>query len=97
MNLSMTKRRSIRAIASTSMTALLAVGILFAGAVPAQAADWKKVSSRNYCYVVSGWNDCYTETTYRRTSAFCEKPAGNLTGGLAAWYSYCYKTVTVRK
>lgn len=28
--------------------------------------------------------------------AFCAKPAGSLTGGLLAWYSYCYKTTTTR-
>ncbi|SCY41828.1 hypothetical protein SAMN05216488_1727 [Microbacterium sp. LKL04] len=74
------------------------------GAAPAQAVPynptgqtWVKESSRSYCYTVSGWSDCYTDTTYRRTSGFCAKPAGNLTGGLLAWYSYCYKTVTVRR
>ena len=50
------------------------------------------VSSGRQCVRVSFSDICHTVTTYKRTSAFCKKPAGSLTGGIQAWYLYCYKT-----
>lgn len=90
------KRILTTALAGAAL-AIGSVGVAAPASAADKAAAWQVVSTRDYCYTVSGWNDCYTETTWKRTSEFCAKPAGSLTGGLAAWYSYCYKTTTVRR
>jgi uncharacterized membrane protein len=87
--------RGRRAIA-IGIAALAVTASSLVVSAPAQAADWKQVTTRTYCYVISGWSDCYRETTWKRTAAVCAKPAGSFTGGLAVWYSYCYKTTKVR-
>lgn len=96
----MEKTSSLRSSAKKRTAGVLvgiAIGLASVGVVtPANAAEWAVVSSRTYCNTISGWSDCYKETTWKRTALVCAKPAGSFTGGLAAWYSYCYKTTKVR-
>ncbi|KAA9083742.1 hypothetical protein [Microbacterium radiodurans] len=89
-------RLAPRKAALAVLATLILAGGTFGAAAPAQAAEWKVESTRSYCYGGSWGQQCYKETTWKRTSGFCAKPAGSLTGGLLAWYSYCYKTTTTR-
>jgi hypothetical protein len=49
---------------------------------------WVVESTRSYCNCVSGWCECWRETTYRGSGATCPKRWGRS--------PYCYKTVRVR-
>lgn len=82
-----------RKLAAVALTLGLLTGGSVVAMAPAQAdTGWALESTKKSCFHASWGESCTYTKTYKRTSAFCAKPAGSLTGGLAAWYSYCYKT-----
>lgn len=83
-----------RKLAAVALTLGLLTGGGAIAAAPVQAdTGWALESTTKKCFHASWGESCMYTKTYKRTSAFCAKPAGSLTGGLLAWYSYCYKTV----
>lgn len=82
-----------RKLSAVLLSACLMGGLSAVAAAPANAAEWKLVDTKRACNGGSWGQSCTTEKTYKRTSGFCAKPAGSLTGGIQAWYTYCYKTV----
>lgn len=85
-------RRSRVRIAAAGVVATLA---LLVAPLPANANTWHVSSSRSYCYVVSGWQDCRTETTwFRQHSSYCQNRPLPVWPSYLSWYLYCYKTTT---